>query len=77
MSRKIMDEEFRTWEVFVNTGVSGFSRPPRVVFRCVSDRDAVSRIAPFEGEPNEALAFVESGDAGKLLALLGEGAPLS
>ena len=77
MSRKVMDGEFRTWEVFVNTGESGFSRPPRIVFRCVSDREVVSCVVPFDGEPNEALAFVESGAANELLSLLEAGVPLS
>lgn len=77
MSRMVMDGEFRTWEVFVNTGEYGFSTPPRIVFRCVSDRDVVSCVVPFDGEPNEALALVASGAAAELLALLETGAPLS
>lgn len=77
MSRRIMDGEFRNWEVFVNTGPSGFSAPPGLVFRCVSDREVPSRLAPFHGEPAEALAFVESGEAEALLGMLESGRPLS
>lgn len=77
MSRKVMDSEFRSWEVFVNTGPSGFSAPPRIVFRCVSDPAEPSRIAPFVGAPTEALAFVAGGPGEELLGLLDTGAPLS
>lgn len=77
MARTILDSEFRNWEVFVNTGPSGFSTPPGIVFRCVSDRETPSRIAPFQGEPNAALALVESGPSDDLLALLEQGKPLS
>lgn len=77
MSRTIMDRDFRSWEVFVNTGPSGFPTPPSLVFRCVADPSLPSRVAPFEGEPNAALTFVESGAGTELLALLEQGKPLS
>jgi len=77
MSRRIMDRDFRNWEVFVNTGPSGFSTPPSLVFRCVTDPALPSRMASFQGEPNGALTFVESGTADELLALLEQGKPLS
>lgn len=77
MSRRILDGDFRSWEVFVNTGPSGFSKPPRLVFRCVSDPSVPSRMAPFQGEPNAALTFVESGPEAELVALLAGGAALS
>jgi hypothetical protein len=72
-----MDGDFRRWEVFVNTGPSGFSAPPHLVFRCLSDRTVPSRIAPFQGEPAEALTLVEGGDAAGLVELLESGTPLS
>ena len=77
MSRTVLDGDFRRWEVFVNTGPSGFSAPPRLVFRCVSDRTVPSRIATFQGEPSEALAFVEAGEAAGLVELLESGTALS
>lgn len=77
MSRRIMDGDFRHWEVFVNTGPSGFSRPPRIVFRCVSDASVPSRMTTFDGEPNAALTFVERGDSAELLELLEGGKVLS
>ena len=77
MSRRIMDGELRSWEVFVNTGPSVFSRPPQLVFRCTTDVSVPSRIAPFQGEPTEALAFVEAGEEPRLLGLLEEGRALS
>lgn len=77
MSRRIMDGDFRTWEVYVNTGPSGFSKPPRIAFRCVSDPRVHSRMGVFEGEPSEAARFVESGDSADLLALLDEGLVVS
>jgi len=77
MSRKVMDPDFRSWEVFVNTGPSGFSVPPRIVFRCISDPAEPSRIAPFMGAPTEALAFVAGGSGAELVGLLEKGAPLS
>ena len=77
MSRRVMDAELLAWEVFVNTGPSGFSRPPRIVFRCVSDPSVPSRMAPYEGEPHEALSLVDSGPAPELLGLLEESQALS
>lgn len=77
MSRRIMDQDFRKWEVFVNTGPSGFPTPPSLVFRCVTDPALPSRMAPFPGEPNGALTLVESGPGDELLALLEQGKPLS
>jgi hypothetical protein len=77
MSRQIMDGDLRSWEVFVNTGPSGFSRPPRIVFRCASDRSVPSRMIPYEGEPVEALELVDSGPPPELLALLEESRALS
>jgi hypothetical protein len=72
-----MDDEFRSWEVFVNTGPSGFSRPPGIGFRCISDPAVSSRMTSFEGDPNEALVFVESAEASELLGLLAGGVVLS
>ncbi|MDT8340154.1 MAG: hypothetical protein RQ751_01460 [Longimicrobiales bacterium] len=77
MSRRILDADFRTWEPFVNTGPSGFSRPPRLVFRCVSDPSLPSRMTGFSGEPEAALTLVETGAEAELVRLLEEGAPIS
>lgn len=77
MSRTIMDGDFREWEVFVNTGRSGFARPPRVVFRCVSDGTIPSRMAELPEEPVSAATFVQEAPAEELRTLMEGAAVLS
>ena len=77
MARTILDSDFRSWEVFTNTGRSGFAKPPRIVFRCRSDRSVPSRMAEYTEEEPGAATFVEEASPGELLELWNQAEPLS
>jgi hypothetical protein len=77
MARTILDAELRRWEVFASAGPHGFAAPAHLVFRCISDRDQVSRIIEVEGDKSDAEAQVETQPSGELLQLLDEARPLS
>ena len=58
MTRTLLDEDLREWEVFASTGRFGFPAPARVVFRCVTDPGERARALAIDGDKSDAEALV-------------------
>lgn len=54
MSRTILDDDLRSWEVYATTGPYGFSDPARLVFRCLSDPGERARAVELGADKSEA-----------------------
>lgn len=76
MSPTVLDDDLRRWEAFASSGPHGYSRPARLVFRCVSDRRQPSRALLFEGDRAAAEGAVLAADADELRRYLAEARPL-
>lgn len=70
MTRTILDDDLRRWEVFATTGRYGFPDPSRVIFRCVSDRSLRSRAVTIDGDKSDAEQTVADSDDAELSAML-------
>lgn len=69
MSRRILDEEFRVWEAFLNPAPHSEGDDAQVVFRCVSDPSIPSRAAGL-GDMESAGAFLRGATDHALLGKL-------
>lgn len=68
--RTIQDDSFRTWEAYATTGDFGFSRPARIVFRCISDPDERARAVEIQGDKSDAEARVRKLSGAELRGLM-------
>jgi hypothetical protein len=75
MARTILGRDLETWEPYTTSGMYGFSEPARVVFRCLSDRNARAR-ALEAGEKSEAERLVTMSSDDELRSLLDEAEPV-
>ncbi|HSM37336.1 MAG TPA: hypothetical protein VK837_13125 [Longimicrobiales bacterium] len=60
MSRRVTDDELRTWEVYATAGSFGLPEHARIVFHCLSDPDLRALWSEREGDRQEVEAWLES-----------------
>lgn len=70
--RTIDDGAFQRWEVYATTGDFGFSRPARIVFRCLTDPDERARAVEIDGDKSDAESRVRELGADELRSMLKE-----
>lgn len=76
MTRKFIDDDLLTWSVHASTGQNSLPDGGRLVFLCVTDRDARPRVARYGDDLVQAEAATgELGDE-ELRALLRRSHPL-
>lgn len=70
--RTIQDGAFQRWEAYATSGDYGFSRPARIVFRCLSNPEERARAVVIDGDTSDAEARVKELPEAELKALLDE-----
>lgn len=70
--RIIQDGAFQRWEAYATTGDFGYSRPARIVFRCLTDPGARARIVDAAGDKSDAESRVRELTEDELRSLLVE-----
>lgn len=68
--RIIQHGGFQRWEAYATTGDFGFSRPARIVFRCLTDPDERARTVVIDGDKSDAEARVKELSEAELKTLL-------
>jgi hypothetical protein len=59
VSRHLIDEELRTWEVYATAGSFGRAERARIVFHCLTDEGLRALWTEREGDRQEAEAWLE------------------
>lgn len=73
-SRKILDKNFLTWEVYASGGPSD---QPNIVFNCLSNRAIRPRYVRAEGDEADAQRVVSEASTEQLQEMLGQAAEVS
>lgn len=76
MTRQFMDDELLTWSVHASTGQNSLPDGGRLVFLCLTDRDARPRVARYGDDLVEAAAAVGELPDEELRSLLRRSHPL-
>jgi hypothetical protein len=66
VSRRVTDDELRTWEVYATAGAFGLPEHARIVFHCLSDPDLRALWSEREGDRQEVEAWLESASEDEL-----------
>lgn len=76
MTRKIMDDRLRVWEVYAAPGPFSVPRPARITFHCVSDFGVGSRSLEKDVDRSEIERLIHESSQAELRAWLGQAAPV-
>lgn len=66
MSRRLLDDELRTWEVYATAGAFGMPEHARVVFHCLSEPHRRALWAEREGDRQAVEAWLEAATPAEL-----------
>lgn len=72
VSRLLLDEEFRTWEVYATTGSFGLPERSRVVFHCLSEPQRRALWAERDGDRADVEAWLAGASAEELATAMAE-----
>ncbi|MEN8375828.1 MAG: hypothetical protein ABFS34_10305 [Gemmatimonadota bacterium] len=70
MSRRLLDDELRTWEVFATAGAFGLPERSRVVFNCVSEAGMRPLWAEHGGDRADLEAWIASASDEEIAAAM-------
>jgi len=70
VTRLLLDEEFRTWEVYGTAGSFGLPEHSRIVFHCLSEPNRRALWAEQEGDRADVEAWIEGASPEDLTAAM-------